>query len=232
MLTVCLNFPFAALKAQSKTNSSNSYVLVSMLPDAYKTSAIIAPSRLVSAEEEASYVAFYTMLIALIRLNGGELSSAMLARYLKRLNAEVNSFPGTKTEDTLAKLTRQNYLVKSVDKDARQHGEEAAATTWTVGPRGKVEVGDEAVASFIREIWGSEGRNEELESRLRATLSIRDRDVPVQNRANDAGGDENESRVVQGDGERENGAPEDGGPSRRSGRRRRVQEEEEEEEDE
>lgn len=198
-----------------------------MLPDAYKTSTIIAPSRFVSAEEEASYVAFYTILIALIRINGGELSSPMLTRYLKRLNAEVWSYPGTKTEDTLAKLTRQGYLVKSVDRDARQHGEEATATTWTVGPRGKVEVGDEAVAGFIRAIWGPEGQGEELESKLRASLSIRERDVPAhaQNGAGEVDG--NESRVGEG-----NDAQENAGPSRRSGRRRRVQEDEEEEEDE
>lgn len=190
-----------------------------MLPEAYRTARIIAPSRIISADDEAAYIGFYTLVISLIRINGGEMSEAMLKRYLTRLNAETNTFNDTKTEDTLAKLQRQGYLVKSVDKDARQHGEADMATTWYVGPRGKVEVNDESVAGLVREVWGPEGQGTELEKKLQASLMIRERDQ-VQN-GEDATGEE---AVVEGAEVEENG-----GSSRRRGRRRQAQENEEDE---
>lgn len=200
---------------------SNAYVLVSVLPDAYRTPKIIAPSRVVSADEEAAYVAFYTIIISLIRINGGELSEPMLKRYLTRLNAETNTFSANKTEDTLAKLQRQGYLVKNVDREAKASGEAENATTWYVGSRGKVEVSDEIVAGLIRAVWGSETRGNDLETKLQASLNIRDRDEEQEQNG------EGESRV-RGDVDVDEA---NGGPSRRrSGRRRREEEEEEEEE--
>lgn len=212
-----------AAKSQSKNTNSNAYVLVSILPDAYKTSKIIAPSKNLSDEDESAYVAFYTMIISLIRVNGGELSDPKLKRYLRRLNAETNSFHSTKTEDTLAKLQRQGYLVKNIDKDARQHGDEQEATTWFVGPRGKVEVSDEAIAGLVRAVWGEQSA--ELESRLQNSLNIQERDVPAQNGANDVNGDD--SRVGDANGAADNG---EGSSRRRSGRRRQAAEEEEDQE--
>lgn len=186
---------------------------MSTLPEAYRTARIIAPSRLVSADAEAAYIGFYTLIISLIRINGGEMSEAMLKRYLTRLNAEMNTFNDTKTEDTLAKLQRQGYLVKNVDKDARQHGEADMATTWYVGPRGKVEVGDEAVAGLVREVWGPEGQGAELEKKLQASLTIRERDA-VQN-GEDADGDGTRMEEAEAEEVEENGGP----STRRSWRR-------------
>lgn len=195
---------------------------MSVLPDAYKTSKIIAPSKFLSAEDEAAYVAFYTVLVSLIRLNGGEMSDSRLKRYLRRLNAEMNSFHSTKTEDTLSRLQRQGYLIKNVDKEAQQHGDEQEATTWYVGPRGKIEVGDEVVAGVVREVWGEQD-DDELESKLQNSLQIEEKKASAQNgNAADDGASNggNESASVN------NGE----GPSRRSGRRRQVEEEEDEEE--
>lgn len=193
-----------------------------MLPEAYRTARILAPSRVISEDDEAAYIGFYTLVISLIRINGGEMSDAMLKRYLTRLNAETNTFNDTKTEDTLAKLQRQGYLVKNVDKDARQHGEADMATTWYVGPRGKVEVNDESVAGLVREVWGPEDQGLELEKKLQISLSIRERDL-VQN-GEDANGEE-EAVVEEAEQVEENG----GSSNRRRGRRRQVQEEEEDE---
>ncbi|KAL2280303.1 hypothetical protein FJTKL_12576 [Diaporthe vaccinii] len=212
-----------AAKSKSKSSNSNSYVLVSVLPETYKTPKIIAPSKFLSAEDEAAYVAFYTVLISLIRINGGEMSDSRLKRYLRRLNAETNSFHSTKTEETLARLQRQGYLIKNIDKEARQHGDEQEATTWYVGPRGKVEVGDEVVAGVVREVWGEQD-DDELEAKLQNSLQIQERKAPAQN------GD-----AVNGDASNagcEKGAVDSGeGPSRRrSGRRRQVEEGQDEEE--
>lgn len=210
----------SAAKSQNKSNNSNAYILVSMLPGPYKTARIIAPSRNISADEEAAYVAFYTLVISLIRINGGELSEPMLRRYLRRLNAEKHTFGSTKTEDTLAKLLRQGYLVKSIEKEARQHGEDDTATTWYIGPRGKIEVSDEAVAGLVREVWGREGQGEELEAKLHASLVISERDIQAPD--GDAEGEEEEEEATHGDNSRisevydeDNGEP----SRRRSGRR-------------
>lgn len=209
----------AAAKSQNKSSTSSGYVLVSVLPDSYKTSQIIKPSRIISTDDEAAYVAFYTLIISLIRIHGGELSEPMLRRYLTRLNAETNTFNSNKTEDILAKLQRQGYLVKNVDREAKAHGEPENATTWFIGPRGKVEVGDETVAGLVREVWGPESQGAELEAKLQASLNVRERDATEQNGEDEADGDE--SRVS------ENMAEESGGPSRRrSGRRRQAEEEE------
>lgn len=162
------------------------------------------------------------MIISLIRVNGGELSDPKLKRYLRRLNAETNSFHSTKTEDTLAKLQRQGYLVKNIDKEARQHGDEHEATTWFVGPRGKVEVSDEAIAGLVRAVWGEQSA--ELESRLQSSLNIQERDVPAGNGADGAVGDD--SRIGDANGAADNG---EGSSTRRSGRRRQAEEEEEDE---
>lgn len=196
-----------------------------MLPEAYRTARILAPSRVISEDDEAAYVGFYTLIISLIRINGGEMSDPMLKRYLTRLNAETYTFNDTKTEDTLAKLQRQGYLVKNVDKDARQHGEADMATTWYVGPRGKVEVNDESVAGLVREVWGPEDQGLELEKKLQISLSIREREH-VQNGEEEV----NEEEAVAEETEQ---VEENGGSStnRRRGRRRQVQEEEEEEEE-
>lgn len=194
-----------------------------MLPDAYKTSKIIAPSKFLSAEDEAAYVAFYTVLISVIRINGGEMSDSRLKRYLRRLNAETNSFHSTKTEDTLARLQRQGYLIKNIDKEARQHGDEQEATTWYVGPRGKVEVGDEVVAGVVREVWGGQD-GDELEAKLQNSLQIQERKASAENGddANGAASNAGNENAVVDNGE---------GPSRRrSGRRRQVDEEQDDEE--
>lgn len=208
-----------AAKSQTKSNASNSYILVSLLPEVYKTPEILTPSRIISADDEAAYVAFYTLLISLIRIHGGELSEAMLKRYLTRLNAETNTFTNTKTEDTLAKLQRQGYLVKSVDRQAQQHGEAETATTWHIGPRGKIEVDDETVAGLVREVWGPEGQDEQLEAKLHASLQIKEQEPSAD--------DEVESEARNAEDSRFSEA-ENGGPSRRSGRRRRIQEDEDE----
>ncbi|KAK2601015.1 hypothetical protein N8I77_010498 [Diaporthe amygdali] len=213
-----------AAKSKTKSSNSNSYVLVSVLPDAYKSPKIIAPSKFLSAEDEAAYVAFYALLISLIRINGGEMSDSKLKRYLRRLNAETNSFHSTKTEDTLARLQRQGYLIKNIDKEARQHGDEQEATTWYVGPRGKVEVSDEVVAGVVREVWGEQD-DDELESKLQNSLQIPDKKAPAENGDAVNGG---ASNADNGDVAKDNGE----GPSRRrSGRRRQVGEVDDDEED-
>ncbi|CAN8100611.1 unnamed protein product [Discula destructiva] len=215
-----------AVKSQNKSAASGTYVLVSTLPEALKSARIIAPSRLVSADDEAAYVGFYTLVIALIRINGDDLPEAVLRRHLRRLNAEVNTFNDTKTEEMLSRLQKHGYLVKSVDKEARQHGDAETGTRWLVGPRGKVEVTNEAIAGLVRAVWDTKDQDEgvELEKKLKATLNIRERE-PVQV------GEEANGEAIADESRMEEAAEveENGGPSRRRSRRRQAQDDGEDE---
>ncbi|KAK4125048.1 MAGE-domain-containing protein [Parathielavia appendiculata] len=205
----------AAKSQTQKEPTSNTYVLVSVLPEAYTTPAIITPSKVQSAEGEAAYVALYTMIIAIITLSGGELSEPRLRRHLTRLNVSENmpslnpndeTSPSEKTEMVLQRMVRQGYLVKLTD--SRSGGDEDQ-TTWHVGPRGKVEVDKEVIAAFVRTIYG--GSDDELENRLQVSLKIRDRKPGVPD-------------MVEEVAEEEAAPNGDPGPSnRRRGRRRQTE---------
>lgn len=203
--------PKTAAKSQSqKEPTSNAYVLVSVLPEKYRTPAIIAPSKVQSADGEASYVALYSLVISIITLSGGELSDPRLRRHLARLNAADNmpganptdeNAPSEKTEQVLQRMIKQGYLVKVVE--SRTQGDEEAVT-WHVGPRGKVEVNNESIANLVRTVYG--GSNDVVETKLQTSLKVRDRKT-----ARPANVEEREEE------EETNGDP---GPSRSDNRRR------------
>ncbi|KAF9780350.1 hypothetical protein IL306_000608 [Fusarium sp. DS 682] len=160
-----------AMKANAQPKlGSGSYILTSILPEAYRHPAILAPSKTPSADDEATYAAFYTLVISLISLNGGELSEQKLKRYLQRLNADRN-VSMDKTEMILKKMERQGYVVKRVERPPVGHDGDPS-TTWHVGPRGKEEVGLDGVMGMTREVYG-DSWNEDNEKKLRASLNIR-----------------------------------------------------------
>ncbi|KAK4247810.1 MAGE family-domain-containing protein [Corynascus novoguineensis] len=209
----------AARTQSQKEASSNAYILTSVLPEEYTTPAIITPSKVESADGEASYIALYTTIIAIITLSGGELSDPRLRRHLSRLNAAENmpsmnphddTSPSEKTEVVLQRMVKQGYLIRVTE--SRSTGDDDA-TTWYVGPRGKVEVDREVVAAFVRTVYG--GSSDELETKLQASLKIRDRKPGVLETGEEEAGE----------------APLDGdpGPSNRRRSRRRQTEAEDEE---
>ncbi|KAI1370707.1 MAGE-domain-containing protein [Hypoxylon crocopeplum] len=155
--------------ASQSTTSSRQYILVSTLPREYKSQSIVAPSRIPSTPEEAAYVGFYTMIISLIVLNGGELSDTKLRRYLTRLNASQN-LPMDKTDNVLQKIARQGYVDKVVEKS---DGDEDAVT-WCVGPRGRVEVPPESIAAIVTEVWGD--LPDDFNKKLQRSLGIQELD--------------------------------------------------------
>lgn len=175
------------MKSNSQAKvGSGAYILTSTLPDAYRSPSIIKPSKIPSADDEATYVAFYTLVVSLIWLNGGELSEQKLKRYLLRLNADQN-VSSEKTEVTLKKMERHGYVVKKVDRPPLgQDGEHTI--TWHVGPRAKEEIGFDGVVGLVRELYG--GSTEDLEKKLKASLGIKDkrtlRDEDVETESNDA----------------------------------------------
>lgn len=150
---------------------SNSYILCSVLPPAYRNAAIIPPSKIPSAEEEATYLGFCNLIVSCIWLSSGELSDQKLKRFLVRLNADRN-VSNEKTDLTLKKMERQGYVARKVDRPpVGQDGEHIV--TWLVGPRAKEEIGLDGVMGLAREVYG--GSTAGLEKKLKASLGIKER---------------------------------------------------------
>lgn len=170
---------------------SGSYILTSTLPEAYRSAAVLGPSKTPSPDDEATYTAFYTLVITLIYLSGGELSEQKLKRHLQRMNADQN-VSMDKTETILKRMERQGYVTKRVERPPLgQDGEHTI--TWHVGPRGKEEVGLSGVMGMTREVYG-DSWNEEMEKKLRSSLNIRD---PRQNGDDDEEVDAEASRMQE-----------------------------------
>ncbi|KAF4944605.1 hypothetical protein FGADI_12569 [Fusarium gaditjirri] len=182
-----------AMKANAQPKlGSGAYILTSILPEAYRHATILAPSKTPGADDEATYAGFYTMVISVISLNGGELSEQKLKRYLQRLNADQN-VSMDKTEIVLKKMEKQGYVIKRVERPPLgQDGD--PTTTWHVGPRGKEEVGVDGVMGMTREVYG-DSWNDDNEKKLRASLNIRD--APQQD------GEEDDEAVGEGSRMRE-----------------------------
>lgn len=158
------------MKSNSQPKSgSGAYILTSTLPNDYRAANIILPSRIPSVNAEATYQGFYTTVVSLIWLNGGELSEQKLLRYLTRLNADRN-LGSEKTELTMKRMERQGYVIKKVDKPPLGHdGEEQVA--WHVGPRAKEEIGLDGVMGLVREVYGDS--DIDLERKLQSSLGIK-----------------------------------------------------------
>ncbi|KAH7037637.1 MAGE family-domain-containing protein [Microdochium trichocladiopsis] len=133
----------------SASTSTGTYILVSTLPAPYRAQTIVDPARAPSAHDEATYVAFYTLIISVITLSGGELSDSKLKRYLTRLNAGQN-LPIDSTENVLQRMVKHGYLDKTVERAT--DGDDMIS--WAVGPRGRVEVPPQSIATFVRQVYG------------------------------------------------------------------------------
>jgi hypothetical protein len=133
------------------------WVLQTILPEQYRLPDIMGPSRPVPDDKintEDSYVGLYTMTIALITISGGMIPEGKLDRALRRMNADQVTPLGSK-DKTLALMIKDGYIVE-----------------YIVGPRGKVEVGRDGVASLVRMMYGEGEDVEELEKRIERTLNV------------------------------------------------------------
>ena len=153
---------------------SKSWILISTLPAIYKSAPnLLPPPRAPSSAAEAQYVGLYTLIIALIYLNGSCVSENKLERYLRRVGASgfISEGVGGSIEKVLGRMVRDGYVVKGRDTSS---GEEVVE--WRVGPRGKVEVGRGGVQGLVERVFGAEGMDgearEELGRRIRSSLGL------------------------------------------------------------
>ncbi|KAK3723434.1 hypothetical protein LTR37_001686 [Vermiconidia calcicola] len=162
----------AAQKSQSQTanKAPTSWTLISILPPQYRNPAILTPA----STEESKYTSLTTLLTTLILLSGNSLPDAKMDRYLRRLGLEDNTpLEGAeKTEKMLKRMERDGYLYKVKESNAGMGGEEDVF--WVVGPRGRVEVGEQGVRGLVGAVYGEVGEEEEeeLERRVRRSLGL------------------------------------------------------------
>ncbi|PHH84143.1 hypothetical protein CDD83_2406 [Cordyceps sp. RAO-2017] len=159
-----------AMKSSSQVKTgSGAYILSSTLPARYRSASILRPSKVPSEEDEATYTAFYTLVVALIWLSAGELSEQKLKRHLMRLNADQN-LSNEKTETTIRRMEKQGYVVKKVERPpVGQDGDQTV--TWHVGPRAKEEIGLDGVMGMVREVYRE--WTPDLDKKLRASLGLK-----------------------------------------------------------
>lgn len=161
------------------------------------------PTRAPSLHQESTYIALYTFLITLILLSSSEsLPEAKLERYLKRANADSWT-PIGQTDKLLQRLVKEGYLVKTRDTSS---GEEVVE--YSVGPRGRVEVGKEGAMGLVRGMYqGSDMVEDELDRKLQRSLGTIDQ-VNGNNAANPRVDDDTQTQTqTQTNGTRRRGRP-------------------------
>lgn len=138
-----------ATQTKASSSTTKSWILISVLPPAYKTNpAVIQPAKAPDFATESSWTAFYTLVISLIYLNNNSLPDQKLSRYLRRLNADTNT-PFGMLDKVLQRMQKEGYIDK---RRETVMGEEV--TEWFVGPRGKVEVGIRGVTGLVKSVYG------------------------------------------------------------------------------
>lgn len=115
------------------------------------------------------------MLVSLISLSGGSLPDAKMERYLRRLQMEDNTpIPDyQKTEKLMKRLEKDGYILRIRENTGT--GEDDIY--WVVGPRGKVEIGDNGVRGLTKTVFGSatDEEDEELERKIARSLGLNER---------------------------------------------------------
>ena len=138
-------------KTAGSATTSRSWILVSILPKAYKEDRrIVTPSHAPSEEAEAGHTGFCSFVVALVYLNNGEIAEQKLERYLQRVNASRDTgTEGGSWNNVKARMIKEGYLERKKDSLS---GEDVIS--YVVGPRGKMEVGVKGVDGLVRSVYG------------------------------------------------------------------------------
>ncbi|CAK7562949.1 MAG: hypothetical protein SEPTF4163_000805 [Sporothrix epigloea] len=228
-------------QAAAKSAAVDRYLLVSNLPPAYQE-CVFAPilsdpdnndvlESAIPPAPDAAYMGFVTLVVALITLNGGEMSQEDLEKLLSIVHSgrsaqaradedflqptstamgdfiddEDGRTGGGQQEDgnvaaggTLQHMIRHGYLLRVVEAPTTAEGRgpvggRAAGgqskVMWYVGPRGKLEIGPQQVASVVHHVYG-EDAGPDLERRLKSSLQMADGPFTAGEREQAASGNE------------------------------------------
>lgn len=164
----------ATQRTRDPVAAAQNWILVSCLPTEYRVHPdLFTPSRAPDEATESTYIALYTLIVSIVYLhtpsagsakpdengqledNSEPISDAKLMRHLGRLQldtwAPMNGSGGAEMsmEKLLQRMVKEGYLDKRKDTSS---GEEVVE--WTVGPRGKREIGRRGVAALVRGVYG------------------------------------------------------------------------------
>lgn len=89
-------------KGGTQEEGTGVWVLVSRLPEKYRSPAIVAPPNVPTSMMEAQYIGLYSFVVSVIALSNGVLQEGKLERYLMRMNAN-ESTPIDRTDKLLAR---------------------------------------------------------------------------------------------------------------------------------
>lgn len=168
-------------------------------------------------------------------LNNGTLPDAKLERYLKRVNAETYTSVGA-TEKVLARMIKEGYVEKRRNTSFTED-----VVEWTVGPRGKVEVGVDGVRGLVRGVYGFNDKDdngdageeeEELERKVKRSLGIKDQRarIVVDGGGEEEGSDAEAVETVANAPRRTRGGPKKAAPAA-SSRRREAEDSDDDDDD-
>lgn len=159
----------AAQRTEKQATTTKTWILTTTLPAKYHTNpAILSPPLVPSSGAESTYVALYTFIHTLLALSpGGSIPETKLTRYLHRMNLSTSTPLGS-TDKLLQRLVKDGYVIRYKDSSG---GEEVVE--YIVGPRAKMEIGDEGVRGLVRGVYGKvDAEAEELEKAIDKSLAI------------------------------------------------------------
>jgi hypothetical protein len=158
-------------------------VLTSILPSDFHHPEILPPSAVPTETEEGTYTGIYSIIVATVSLSGGSLNDSKLERYMKRLRLDdATPVEGYEKPALLLKrMEREGYLVRV--KETGPGGEEDV--TWFLGPRAKVEIGDDGVRGLTKVVYNQPEGDEavELERKIARSLGVGERPEEIRRQA-------------------------------------------------
>ncbi|KAM3415559.1 hypothetical protein BST61_g9080 [Cercospora zeina] len=162
-------------ETQSQAKTTSAWVLTSVLPPELRDPAVLAPASAPTSEAEAQYIGIYTTLVSLVLLSGGTLPDTKMERYLRKLGIDDRTALAgyEKNEQLMKRLEKDGYLYKL--KESTGIGEDD--TYFVVGPRGRLEVGEDGVRGLARMIMPPQNDEEEedLDKKIMRSLGISDK---------------------------------------------------------
>ncbi|KAI5369848.1 Putative MAGE domain, melanoma-associated antigen, MAGE domain, winged helix WH1 [Septoria linicola] len=161
--------------SQSQSKTTSAWILTNVLPTELRDPAILAPPSAPTTDIDAQYTAIYTLLVSLTLLSGGTLPDTKMDRYLRKLGIDDRTpVPGyEKIEQLMKRLEKDGYLYKL--KESTGTGEDD--TYYVVGPRGRVEIGEDGVRGLTRTVMppADSDDEEDLDKKVIRSLGLAER---------------------------------------------------------